>query len=64
MAYSDAEADALERLEAALDRIETRTQHGLAAAEIPVDAAAIAARLDRLIVQLRDALDAAQAGDV
>ena len=53
MADNDAEADVLERLEAALGRI---AAHAQAAAEPSVDAVAIAARLDRLIGQLQDAL--------
>ena len=54
------EADALHRLETALDRIAQRTR----AATPPVDAAAIATRLDRLIAQLRDALSDEEAGPV
>ena len=57
MAENDAESDALERLEAALGRIAARTQAP------SVDASAVAARLDRLIGQLQDALaDDAEAG--
>ena len=53
MAEADAgEADALSRLEAALDRI---AQHRPQAA-LPVDTGLIASRLDRLIGQLRHAL--------
>jgi hypothetical protein len=55
MSDSDAaEADALQRLEAALDRIAHRTQ--LSAPVPRIDAVAIGARLDRLIGQLHDAL--------
>ena len=50
MADGDAEADGLERLEAALDRIAAR------ATRPATDTGAVAARLDRLIAQLRDAL--------
>ena len=52
MSDSDAtEADALQRLEAALDRIARRTQQPPAA-----DTGAIASRLDRLIGHIRDVL--------
>lgn len=52
MADGDAEADGLERLEAALDRIAARARPA-------TDTGAVAARLDRLIAQLRDALSEA-----
>ncbi len=61
MADSDAEADALERLEAALDRIAMRAQP--APSEPRVDTPAIAARLDRLIGQMHDALNIGQMHD-
>ena len=55
MSDSDAaEADALQRLEAALDRIAQRTVQP--APSPRVDTAPIAMRLDKLIGQLRDAL--------
>ena len=47
----EAEADALGRLEAALDRIAACAHAGPA-----MDGEAVAARLDRLISQLQDAL--------
>lgn len=53
-----AEAAALERIEAALDRI---AQHTRVAAPVRFDTGAVGARLDRLIVQLRDALAEAEA---
>ena len=58
MAESDAEANALERLEAALDRIAARAQADRppATAVPAVDTDAVSARLDRLIGQLRGAL--------
>jgi hypothetical protein len=57
MSDSDAtEADALQRLEAALDRI-AQTLHVPAPEAGPrIDTVAIGARLDRLIGQLHDAL--------
>ncbi len=60
MADGDAnEADALARLEAALDRIAQHNQRTISAPEATpgVDIAAIASRLDNLIGQLRDALE-------
>jgi hypothetical protein len=60
MADGDAnEADALARLEAALDRIAQHNQRSTPSLEAgpAVDTAAIASRLDTLIGQLRDALE-------
>ncbi len=51
-----AEADALARLETALDRIAQTAQRPAAAATTGPGAADIAGRLDALIAQLRDAL--------
>ena len=57
MADADAnEADALSRLEAALDRIALQQPRPASAASPAVDTALIASRLDRLIGQLRYAL--------
>ena len=59
MAEGDAnEADALSRLEAALDRIAQHSQRPVvAASDAPaIDASQIAGRLDVLISQLRNAL--------
>ncbi len=55
MADGEAEADALERLEAALDRIAARAEPR-GARPMATDTTAVAARLDRLIAQLQDAL--------
>ena len=52
--------DAADRLEAALDRIE-QLARGRPAAPDPTREAALAARLDHLIAQLRAALDEAEA---
>jgi hypothetical protein len=57
MSDSDAaEADDLQRLEAALDRIAQRVQMPVPEVGPRVDTVAIGARLDRLIGQLHDAL--------
>ena len=57
MSDSDAaEADALQRLEAALDRIAQSVQVPAPDVAPRVDTVAIGARLDRLIGQLHDAL--------
>ena len=58
MADGDAEADGLERLEAALDRIAARGARPPA-----IDTGAIAVRLDRLIARLRDALSEATSSE-
>ena len=56
MSDSDAtEADALQRLEAALDRIAQHTQAAPPAMPA-IDTGVVAARLDRLIGHLRDVL--------
>ena len=63
MGSGDAEADDLSRLEAALDRIAAGAQRP--AGDAPTaSAAAVTARLDRLIVQLQDALAEAAAAPV
>lgn len=53
--------DAADRLEAALDRIEQLARSQPAAPEPSRNEAALAARLDHLIAQLRAALDEAEA---
>ncbi len=60
MADGALDADDLERLEAALDRIAAHTNRTPAEAAA-IDTAAVTARLDRLIGQLQDVLSEAPA---